>query len=425
MEEKNLSQNKIFLESHPSAKVFERKYAEDIMEGRFLQKGRGGDALARMLTSPINQSYDGMIKGGMPSTQQQYQQQQEKIGKRVYVAAADMPPEHTPVYRGKHGGRFFLENEKGSLRGSSTTGGSASLEQNSLAARVAKYLQKEYNNLGAKKLHEPAEASDLTKPNLPMNQGALLNMKKGKQEEKMKKWQNEMAQSFGYKDHQDARSHRDITTGRIPKNIVATPKLPDTSSIQKQDQSKFDSGITPATDPDRHFPSSTLSPENMTRSGSKKTTDLFNPSEKNYQSTTESLPDIKHMLKSVLAILQKQNLPSYNPTGNPMTGGGMRRQKANDIRSKLQSGSGSSFAAPKFSTSDPATSAPKQLASGGSKPQQLGAGFGSTSATMADRPSYAEPKIEAPAMRSRGPRNLPFAQFSLADRIAKYLQKQG
>ena len=88
MEEKNLSQSEIFLESHPSAKVFERKYHKDIMEGKF-EKGIGGDAIHHMIADPINHDYDGIVNAYIDPREAQ-------PGKKVYVA-----PNNYPLYSDK------------------------------------------------------------------------------------------------------------------------------------------------------------------------------------------------------------------------------------------------------------------------------------------------------------------------------------
>jgi hypothetical protein len=460
MEEKNLSQNKIFLESHPSAKVFERKYKKDIFEGR-LEKGRGGDAIRAMLTSPINHSYDGIVKGGIDPREVQF-------GAKVYVPPEEQPPEHTPLYRGKHGGRFYLENEKGTLR--SESGG---ISQMSLANRISKYVQKEYNNLGAKKLQEPApeepklevdeqgwpkhpmfdmpkqlqESEKVTdwsmdaKPNLPMNQGNLIvkdTPKRFKPDYKPR--------TFETSNRGEIKPRMDMTPQKYPSSPrkigdkFSTMKMEKqnnpyaiaTAQAKKQGYSNFKEGSpgekkvdeisesikkTDFTKPpitekyqnpimpegkesvaarDRYKLSSSLA--NPAYSTGSKSRDLLDPEQTKYTSTKVAL--------AIKSYLQKQNMPSFNPTSNPMTGVG-NKIKAQGIKNKLLEGtSPSETRSLPVSTREASFKAPKS-------------NIGSSSSR-----SMEAPKIQSPAMHSRGPRNIPFAQFSLADRINKYIQKQ-
>ncbi len=114
------------------------------------------------------------------------------------------------------------------------------------------------------------------------------------------------------------------------------------------------------------------------------------PQSSTYAKGTDSLIKgvLKIMLKNLNSRIEKQNMPSLNPTANPMTGVG-NKVKAQGIKNKLQAGF------------KPEPSIPK----------------------VAPSKNMEAPKIQSPSMRSRGPRNIPFAQFSLVDRINKMVDK--
>lgn len=368
--DKNLYKSKDYQEADPFGAVFRKSTAVRADE----PFSRGGQAIDELLNAPINKEYEGIVKAGDKGY---------KAGKKVYIQPGETAPKGTPLYRGAHGGRFYYEQEFEGMKGTSET---KTLEYKApkhrskeLSDRVkstTEKIGKELNNLGnVGKIREVGNG----KPDLPHNQGVF---KQGK------------------------------------------------------NQSKFDSGITPSTDPDRYAPSSSLNPNRELSRMPKRSKDMIDPEQNRYRSEEFlSAPKLNMAIKSLRLIkehLVKDNLPSMNPTANPMTGGGMGKPKAAGVRSTLQSGFKPS--APKAEASKASASIPKQPTFRPPKPNIPESGMQRAQAApkiggvgkvtrpmgLTNKPS----SVQGPSMTSRGPRATPFAQFSLADRINKYIAKQ-
>ena len=375
--DKNLYKSKDYQEADPFGAVFRKSTAVRADE----PFNRGGQAIDDLLKAPINKEYEGIVKAG---------DDKFKAGKKVYIQPGEIAPKGTSLYRGAHGGRFYYEQEFEGMKGTSKTKTQessmpkpSSKELSDRVKSTTEKIGKELNNLGnVGKIREVGDG----KPDLPHNQGVFKQ---------------------------------------------------DAEQVGPKDQSSFDSGITPSTDPDRYAPSSSLNPNRELSRMSRRTKDLIDPEQHRYHSSKSlSVPKLNMAIKSLRLIksaLEKQNLPSMNPTANPMTGGGMGKPKASGVRSTLQSGfkpttpkteatKTTTASVPKQPTfRPPKPNIPESGMTGAQAAPKIG-GVGKVTRPMGltSKPS----SVTGPSMTSRGPRTTPFAQFSLANRINKYIAKQ-
>lgn len=162
MLDKNLHKSEVFKNADPFNNVF-RKGNQVNIDGMFMQKpeemGKGGQAIEALLNMPLSQ-IESLVKA------EQTMAKPGKRGKRVYVAPDEAAPPGVPMYRGKHGGRFYMEPEKEEKE-------EAEQKTRDLQTKVSKMInliEKEFNNLGNVKPRNPVNKFQ---PDLPQNQGVF------------------------------------------------------------------------------------------------------------------------------------------------------------------------------------------------------------------------------------------------------------
>jgi hypothetical protein len=390
MEDKNLYKSRDYDKANQFDRVFHKRYESGSSKIEIGQRpdnmGVGGRAIDILLNTPISK-LESVLKavGGVPG---------QKAGRRVYVAPGEAPPKGITLYRGKEGGRFYLENEFEQMKGSPSTRENKpdyKKEHSSLSDRVksiTEKMEKEYNNLGNTKPRNPVNRFQ---PDLPQNQGVF----KGKN----------LATEYTQKPASPKFEAPQGTVKNIkPPKIEKEAGLGDVGYKSPEVVSKSISRFLAKQN--NPFAIATAQAKKMGYHNFKEGT----PGEKKVDDISEAIKGTKKV--------EKQNLPSFNPTGNPMTGMG-NKVKAQGIKNKLLAGQGQA-----------------KLGAGGNMPSsaqndivttnqpQIPKTIDQRNQTLSSRSAgMSSPKIQAPAMRSRGPRNIPFAQFSLADRINKYIQK--